>query len=205
MPQDRQTKLDTTISSVSPEAMERTRQEVDAARMKLDEHDSAIFIEPADLISEPPTPPPLPGEKDRLDKLQVIQDVQLILVDKYKQGWKLMIGAFILLLVGTVGIGGIYLKNAALYDQMVALQDEQRRFNESQHKIVASQETLEKKTDAAKDLAEETKKKVDAAVESQPKIEVDAQGRPKLVVPVSSAAPKRTPVTTIPVVEPKKK
>lgn len=204
MPQDRQTKLDTTISSVSPEAMERTRQEVNAARMKLDEHDSAIFIEPADLISEPPTPPPLPGEKERLDKLQVIQDVQLILVDKYHRGSKLMIGAFILLLVGTVGIGGIYLKNAALYDQMVALQEEQRKFNESQHKIVASQESLEKKTNEAKDLAEATKKKVDAVVEAQPKIEVDAQGRPKLVVPVSSASPKKTPVTAIPV-EPKKK
>lgn len=204
MPQDRQTKLDTTISSVTPEALERTRQEVDAARMKLDAHDQAIFIEPSDVISDRPSPPPLPGEKERLNKLQVIQDVQLILVDKYKQGWKLMIGAFILLLVGTIGIGGIYLKNVALYEQMVALQDEQRKFNESQHKIAASQETLEKKTDEAKDLAEETKKKVDAAVESQPKIEVDAQGRPKLVVPVSSASPKKTPVTAIPV-EPKKR
>ncbi len=204
MPQDRQTKLDTTMSSVSPESMERTRQEVAAARMRLDAQDQAIFIEPSDLVSERPGPPPLPGEKARLDKLQVIQDVQLILVDKYKRASKLMLGAFALIFIGTVGIGGIYLKNAALYDQMVALHEEQRKFNESQHKIVASQETLEKKTDEAKDLAEETKKKVDAAVESQPKIEVDAQGRPKHVVPISSASPKKTSVTAIPV-EPKRK
>lgn len=204
MPQDRQTKLDTTISSVSPEAMERTRQEVDAVRQKLDEHDQSIFIEPSDLISEPPGPPPLPGEKERLDKLQVIQDVQLILVDKYKRGSQLMLGAFVLLLIGTIGIGGIYLKNLELYDQMALLQEEQRKSNESQHKIAESASQIEKKAEETKDAVEATQKKVDKAVEAAPKIEVDAQGRTKLVVPTASATPKKTPLPTHIQVEPKK-
>lgn len=204
MPQDRQTKLDTTISSVSPEAMERTRQEVDAVRQKLDEHDQSIFIEPSDLISEPPGPPPLPGEKERIDKLQLIQDVQLILVDKYKRGSQLMLGAFVLLLIGTIGIGGIYLKNLELYDQMALLQEEQRKSNESQHKIAESASQIEKKAEETKDAVEATQKKVDKAVEAAPKIEVDAQGRTKLVVPTASATPKKTPLPTHIQVEPKK-
>lgn len=204
MPQDRQTKLDTTISSVSPEAMERTRQEVDAVRQKLDAHDQSIFIEPSDLISEPPGPPPPPGEKERLDKLQVIQDVQLILVDKYKRGTQLMLGAFVLLLIGTIGIGGIYLKNLELYDQMALLQEEQRKSNESLPKIAESQTQIEKKAEETKDAVEETQKKVDKAVENAPKIEVDAQGRTKLVVPTATATTKKTPLPTHIQLEPKK-
>lgn len=205
MPQDRQTKLDTTIGSVSPEAMERTRQEVDAARTKLDEHDQSVFIEPSDLISEPPGPPPLPGEKERIDKLQIIQDVQLILVDKYQKGAKLLWAALVLLAIGIAGVGVLIWKNNDLQSHIQAFQEEQRQFKDSQTKIAEAQTKLELKTEATKDAVEETQKKVDAAVEATPKIEVDAQGKAKLVVPATSASapPKKTPVTSIRV-EPKK-
>jgi uncharacterized protein HemX len=212
MPQDRQTKLDTTIGSASPEAMERTRQEVDAARMRLDEHDQSVFIEPSDLISEPPSPPPLPGEKERLDKLALIQDMQLILVDKYRKGAKLLWVALVLLAIGIVGVGVLIWKNNDLQAHIRAFQEEQRQFKDSQTKIAESQTKIEQKTEATKDAIEETQKKVDAAVEATPKIEVDAQGRPtKIVVPTAttslSSKPPRSNFPAIPAIpiEPRKK
>lgn len=211
MSQDRQTKLDSTISSVTPDRLEATRAEVDVARMKLDEHDSkSIIIEAGDLISD--RPPPLVDAaaeaEARLEKLNLIQDVQLILVDKYRRGSHLMFGALFLLVAGFGGIISLYIKNRDLYDRMGEMQDDQRTVVNNLRIIADSQSKIEKSTDKTQEALVETQEKLQAAVEASPKIEVDANGKTKLLVPVKSASPKApkpkpAPVPTQISVEPK--
>ena len=214
MSQDRQTKLDSPISSVTPERLETTRQEVDAVRMKLDEHDKSIHIEAGDLISDRPPPLPSPGDLEaeaRLDKLNLIQDVQLILVDKYRQGTRIMWVAILLLVAGSGGIISLYVKLTDAITEVTLLKDDLRQVVNNVARIADSQSKIEKSTDKTQVALEETNTKLDAAVEASPKIEVDAKGNTKLVVPVKTANPKASkpqpqpkPVPTQISVEPKK-
>lgn len=178
MADDRQTKLDSTISSVAPARLQATRQAVEAERKKTPMNLPSMDQEPASETTE------------RLKQLDLIQDVQLILIDKYQRGTKLMMGAVVLMLVSLAGLGRLIWKNNELFSQIEALQAEQQ-------KLIDRGAQIEKKTDETKQTIDETKQtidatkeKVDQAVEEAPKIEIDEAGKAKVVVPVRKFRPK---------------
>lgn len=185
MAEDRQTKLDQTMSSVTPERLEATRQEVEVERQKLSS----------------PKPPPLPPEEDpplsdgaqRMKKLDLIQDVQLILVDKYRLGTKLMWGALGLMTLSLFGLTGLILKNFELHNRIAELQAEQTKLIERGAQIERKTDETKKSVDETKLQLDETQKKVDEAVEASPKIEIDAQGKAKVVLPVKKSDDKQQP------------
>lgn len=185
MADDRQTKLDQTMGSVSPERLEQTRQEVEEARQKLSS-------------PKPPAPAAAPVEgaegeptesegAHRMRKLDLIQDVQLILVDKYQKGTKLMMGAVVLMVLSLLGLVGLFFKNSELHTRLEALQSEQQKLIESQGHIERKAEETKEVIDETKKTVDETQKKVDEAVEAAPKIEIDESGKAKVVLPVKQA------------------
>lgn len=172
MADDRQTKLEQTMGSVSPARLQATRQEVEVERKK------------TPGVLPPMDPEPASETTERMKQLDLIQDVQLILIDKYRFGTKVMLGAVAMMALCLAGLTGLVLKNYELYDHILALQSEQQ-------KLIERGEQLEKKTDEAKEKLEETKQtidetkeKVDQAVEEAPKIEIDEAGKARVVLPV---------------------
>lgn len=171
--------LDKTIGSVSAEKLDETRKhvaaEMQAARKKLDDAEEAPEAE-----EESP-------EDIRLRKLDIITDVQLVLVEKYRKAAQLMWVAIACLVLCIVGLALGALIGIDVQSKIGHLLSEQQG-------IVAEQKAAKQAAEEAKQEAAETKKqvvetskKVDEAVEASPKIEIDAQGKATVVVPVKTA------------------
>jgi len=162
--------LDKTIGSVSPEKMEETRRHVEQVMSRTGEQEA--------LPDLPTLAAAQPSEEDeRLLKLDIITDVQLVLVEKYRRAAALMWVAIIILFIGAcVGVVAI-LFVADVGDRVSAVAAQQ-------DKVLKAQEEAVKQGNATQEAVAETKKKVDEAVEASPKIEIDEQGKAKVVVPV---------------------
>jgi len=167
MADDRQTKLDTTMSSVTPARLEATRQEVEIERQKLSSPKPEVPTE--EVVPGEESPPPSSGTTERMQKLDLIQDMQLILVDKYRRGTTIMMGAVAMMALSLLGLTGLIAKNYELHDSLQAMQ-------EAQQKLIERGAQIEKKTD-------ETKQKVTQAVDEAPKIEIGEDGQARVVLP----------------------
>lgn len=175
---DRQTKLDRTVGSMSPARLEQTRADVEfeIERQKL-----------ATPIPEPEDPP----VSARMRQLDLIQDVQLILVDRYRFASRMILVAVVLLGFGLVGVSGLIWKNFDLQERLALMQDTQDKLIERGAALERKTDETKAKIDEAKETIDETKVKVDQAVDAAPKIEIDARGQPKVVLPIAkSASPK---------------
>lgn len=186
MADDRQNKLDLTISSVTPARLEQTRQEVGVEVQKLT-NSGKPPAEPVPPSEEEPSP--VSEAVERLKKLDLIQDVQLILVDKYRTGTKIMWIAVALMVVSLAGMGRLLYKNNDLYNHIEALQTEQTKLIERGAQIERKTDETSAKVDETKAKVDETNAKVDQAVESAPKIEIDDAGKAKVVLPVKTSEP----------------
>lgn len=180
----RKAKLDFTISSVTPARLEATRQEVEVERQKITS----------------PKPPPPETEDMRSAKLDLIQDVQLILVDKYRKGTTIMtvaLGAMVLSLAGFVHlyfrISKIQAQQAQLIQQQAQLVQQQEQLLEHGDKIERTADETNQKIDTANQKLDETKQKVTQAVDDAPKIEIDDSGKAKVVLPVKTSTPVSKP------------
>ena len=183
MADDRQTKLDLTISSVTPARLEQTRQEVESERQKLSPKPPPLEETVPSGASMPPVDP------ERLHQLDLIQDVQLILIEKYRLGTKLMLGAVALMILSLVSNVTLLAKNFELHNRVSAVQDEQQKLVERGAQIEKKTDETNAKVDETKAKVDETNQKVDQAVEAAPKIEIDALGKAKVVLPVRTSEP----------------
>lgn len=178
-------RLDETLSNVTPEELARARRHV------------AEKVAEAEAGSLPPPT----GEKrttssstqkaitsaaeeaatavvnQRIDKLDLISDVQLVLVDKLLGATKLLWVSVILFGISAIGLVFGVLLGLEVLDRQKEIVVEQRAAR------VAAQEAKKEAT-ATKEQIEATALKVDEAVRSTPKLEIDAEGTAKVIVPV---------------------
>ena len=181
MAEDRQARIEQTMSSVTPARLAQARQEVEAVRQKgpapepppVPSDDSDAMV----VVSSDEEAPCASYEEERLKKLDLIQDVQLILIDKYRLGTRLLWVAIALLTLCSGALGALVHTNVKLYNRIASLSAEQQ-------KLIESKGQIEKRTNETKEKLDETKEKVDQAVEAAPKIEIDSSGKAKVVLPV---------------------
>lgn len=185
--------LDKTIGSVSAEKLDETRKhvaaEMEAARKKLDDD------EETPTAAESPAPSP---EDERLRKLDIITDVQLVLVEKYRKAAQLMWVAIVCLILCLLGLIGGALIGIDIQNKIAHMLVEQKMVLSEQKAAKQAAEAAKEKANETAKKVDETSKKVDEAVEASPKIEIDAQGKAKVVVPVrkkEEPSPKAPPTT----------
>lgn len=172
-------RLDQTIGSITPEKLEETRRHVAAESGRKHEVVSVVTV-----VEE---------EDDRIKKLDIITDVQLILVEKYRRAATLMWVAIGLLALCGLGLGVGALIGLDVQERLIALAKEQQEMLEEQQQAKKAAEEAKKQAAETKREISETKKKVDEAVEASPKIEIDEQGKAKVVVPIKKAEPEPKP------------
>lgn len=179
---DRQQKLGKEVSSVPPEKLQVARIEVELERQRL----------------SPRPPPPkeeiVPADPEeemdaRMKQLDLIQDMQLILVDKYRNGMRLMFAIGGLMVVCSAGLVGLIVKNYDVTGRILALQSEQQKLLERGAQIEKKTDETKAKVDETNAKVDETNAKVDQAVESAPKIEVDDAGKARVVLSVKTSQP----------------
>lgn len=186
-------RLDQTIGSITPEKLEETRRHVAAESGRKHEVVS-VEVAVAGVAEE---------EDARIKKLDIITDVQLILVEKYRRAATLMWVAIGLLALCGLGLGVGALIGLDVQERLIALAKEQQQMLEEQQEAKKAAEEAKKQAAETKREISETKKKVDEAVEASPKIEIDDQGKAKVVVPVKKAEPEPKPEQKTPKAPPK--
>lgn len=176
----RELRLDETIGSMVPTKLENTRKTVNEQIQEAKDTDAE-----ADATPEPTT-------DDRLAKLDLITDIQLILVDRFQRLFKVMVGTAAVMLLCLIALVVVIIAGFNMSHQVARLVTTQRSMlNEQKALVQTSKDTKE----AVKDTAEKvlaTKEKVDEVVDSSPKLEIDPDtGKTKVVVPVKR--PKKDP------------
>ena len=174
------------VKSITPAQLAKTRAEVhaevDKAREPEPEPESEeVSVEVETVESEPPE---VDCEAERLAKLDLISDVQLILVDRYRSGLRLLT-ACMFLSIAVLGAQVLqFFRTMSLHGSVIVLQDEQRKLLTEQEKAATAAEANKKEVAEVRLAVQQTQDKVEEAVEASPKIEIDEKGKAKVVVPV---------------------
>jgi len=180
-------KADDLVKSITPEQLEKTRAEVHGEiESKKDPEAVAVNTTEEDTDEEEPEEQ---IESQKVDKLDLAMDVQLIMIGKFKYAVVLIwITVGISLLAVAIQILG-QSRQLDIQGKMIAVQQTQKEMAEKQKEANdKAKEDAEEKAIAIKEVKEEvkkTKEQVQEAVEASPKLEVDPKsGRTKVVVPV---------------------
>lgn len=127
------------------------------------------------------------------DKLDIITDVQLILVEKYRRAAQLLWVAIGLLVLCGLGMMVGAAIGIDVQDKLVKLSNEQAIVLAEQRAAKVAAEEAKLKAAETKQEVTATKRRLDDAVEASPKIEIDARGKAHVVVPIATAGSKKKP------------
>lgn len=200
-------RLDETIGSVTPAKLEATRQhvqsEIEAQALRsadiptLSSATESPSLRQVEWPPLTPTPvlaslPPEP-EDERIRKLDIITDVQLVLVEKYRRAATLMWVAITLLVLSLASLTVGVFVGLAMQRQLASIASEQQGVIDEQKAAKKAAEETKAEVLSAKQTVNETAKKVDEAVEASPKIEIDNTGKAKVVVPIKKSDDPKPP------------
>lgn len=163
------------VKSITPAQLEKTRSEVNAEVEN--KREDCADSEEVDIEGS------CAGE--RLVKLDLIQDMQLILIDRYRGASKLLTACMVVMLLVLAAQILQFFRTMSLHGSVIVVQDEQRALLTEQRKTNRTAEESKREVAEVKKEVKSTKEKVEEAVESSPKLEVDPEsGKTKVVVPV---------------------
>jgi methyl-accepting chemotaxis protein len=128
-----------------------------------------------------------------MKKLNLIQDVQLILVDKYRTATRLMMSVVVLMILSLSALAGLIVKSYDLTGRIMTLQAEQQKLVERGAQIEKKTDQTNEKVDQTNEKVDQTNEKVDQVVETAPQVEIDASGKAKVVLPFKHRTPKAAP------------
>ncbi len=190
-------RLDETIGSVTPAKLEATRQHVQS---EIEAQTKGEIPTLSSVMWPPLTPTPVLAapepEDERIRKLDIITDVQLVLVEKYRRAATLMWVAIALLVLSLASLTVGVFVGLAMQRQLASIASEQQGVIDEQKAAKKAAEETKAEVLSAKQTVNETAKKVDEAVEASPKIEIDNTGKAKVVVPIKkSDDPKPRPTS----------
>lgn len=180
----RETKLDETISSIDADRLESTRQtiseeiaeaqaEVDAKSMKAKEPVKSIGKTQAVKVLAEMTE----KNDERTEKLDLITDIQLILVDRFQKLSKLMLVATVLMGLGLVAMAAGLAFGLSISNQVTNLL-------ERQEALVKSIDEAKASVEEAKASVDQTQAKVDQVADKVPEVEVDPEtGETSVLLP----------------------
>jgi hypothetical protein len=180
------------IKSITPEQLEKTRAEVHAEveNSKIVEAVDAEGEDEDDEDDEDETEESVEGE--RLAKIDMISDIQLILIDKYRSGLKLLMVCMLLSLAVFAAQVLQFFRTMSLHGSVIVLQEDQRKVLAQQEDMAKSAAENKKDVEQVRIAVKRTEDKVEEAVESSPKIEIDDKGKvTKVIVPVKKAGSKK--------------
>lgn len=169
----RDLKLDQTIGSIEPEKLENTRktinEEIAEARAVVDAKSMGKAQVVDALVS-------MTEQNDkRMEKLDLITDIQLILVDRFQKLFKLMVGVAILMglcLVAMVAGLGFGLSISKQVTALVATgKDMLEQTKQTKESVEKTQEKVDKTQEKVKEVADKV-----------PEIEVDPETGEKTVL-----------------------
>lgn len=174
-------KADDLVKSMTPEALDKARDEIHGKVRSAREETENEDQKPADKDKN----------NDRIDKLDLISDVQLIVVGKFQSIVRLMWVAIIIVLFVLAAQVLQFFRQLDLQGKIIVISESQHKMLEEQRKIVETAKENTQKVAEVKKEVSETKEQVKEAVEASPKIEIDpASGKAKVVVPVKKSKPK---------------
>lgn len=175
------------VKSITAEQLEKTRSEVQAEVDGARDEEADTTDDGLDLESK---------DDARVAKLDLIQDMQIILIDKYRNAAKLLVAALVVMVL-------ILAAQILQFSRSLSLSGKVIVIAEQQSAMVKAQQEAAK--DAAKGVEKirvavvRTEEKVEEAVEAAPKLEVDPDSGKvtKVIVPVKrpkmSAGSKKAP------------
>lgn len=192
--------LDETIGSIEPSRLEGTRARVIAeARAKVSASEVKV-IEVADKSKKPGTTTlsmlheqndELAKENDkRTEKLDMITDIQLILVDRFQGLYRTMIAALVVMGLCLVAMVGGLNFGLTLRDQIAGLVKAQSSMLKRQEKLAANAAAIEKSVEATQKSVENTEKSVKEVAEKVPEVQIDPVTG-KTTVLLQTAKPKK--------------
>lgn len=169
------TKADDLVKSITPEQLEKTRSEVHKEVRTQNEPDDCED-EKEDCAKK---------KEKKIDKVDLISDVQLITVGKLQGVVRLLWAAIIIVLLVLAAQVLQFARQLDLQGKFIVISESQREMLEEQKKIVEAAKESDRKVAEVKKEVSETKEQVKEAVEASPKIEIDPDsGQAKVVVPV---------------------
>lgn len=166
------------VKSITPEQLAKTRAEVHAEVGKARDE----IPEPEE--GEEPEAAPEESASERLTKIDLISDVQLILIDKYRKGLQLLMVCLFLSIAVLAAQVLQFFRTMSLHGSVIVLQEEQRKLLTEQERAARAAEDSKKGVEEVRIAVKRTEDKVEEAVEASPKIEIDEKGKAKVVVPV---------------------
>ncbi len=126
-----------------------------------------------------------PHQDERLAKLDIIQDVQLILIDKYRNGAKLMVAAITIMSFILAAQTLQFSRSLSLHGKVIVIAEKQSAMMREQKQLVTDSAESKDVVDKVRIAVARTEEKVEEAVESAPKLEIDPDsGKTKVVIPV---------------------
>lgn len=169
---NREDKANEVVKSITPAQLARTRSDIHAEiESGKDEGESPSSQEPC--------------EDSRLAKLDLISDVQLILIDKYRSGAKLMVAAITVMVFILAAQILQFSRTLSLHGRVIVLAEKQETMMKEQQKLIEDSAESKKGVEQVRVAVARTEEKVDEAVEASPKLEYDPDsGKTKVVVPV---------------------
>ena len=201
-------RLDETIGSIEPSRLEDTRAQVVAeARATIEA--SEVKVEAADEPKKPGSTTlsmlhsqneEMAKENDeRANKLDLITDIQLILVDRFQTLYKTMVAALVVMGLCLVAMIGGLIFGLTIRDQVDGIVAAQGNMLERQEALVEKAEATKKSVEATQKSVEKTEEKVKEVAEKVPEIQVDPDtGKTTVLLPAKPTTkrkPKLSPPT----------
>lgn len=167
-------KADDLVKSITSEQLEKTRAEVQKEIDTKKESPEENAIE-EDLDPEP----------EKVDKLDLAMDVQLIMIGKFRHALALI---WITMGISLVALAAQVLGQSRQLDmqgKMIVVAESQLEIAEAQKTAAEAAKKNATEVAEVKEEVKKTKEQVQEAVEASPKLEVDPEsGKTKVVVPV---------------------
>jgi len=173
-------KADDLVKSITSEQLEKTRAEV---QKEIDTKKESS--EGADDTIEESEPEPESEPEEKVDKLDLAMDVQLIMIGKFKHTLALI---WVTMGISLVALAAQVLGQSRQLDmqgKMIVVAESQLEIAKAQREAAEAARKNATEVAEVKEEVKKTKEQVQEAVEASPKLEVDPEsGRTKVVVPV---------------------
>lgn len=193
----REFRLDQTISSADPTRLDATRkvvhEEIQEAREAVAEAERKS--NPPGVVVEEATPEPQSIDDQRLEKMDLITDVQLILVGRFQRLFKAVIAAITLLCLCLAAMVVGVVTGLQMQGQVGQVVADQKAMMEEQAKANEEQAKIAKQVKDTSEKVKETKDKVEEVADKVPEIEVDPKTGKKTVLLPTKAESTANPNT----------